>query len=252
MVSSPQHHPLTCGRILWLARRELERGFSASWHARVVAPRILSSCRKDLAAARTADEAPTVHVLCGEDQWLMTAWMLASWLHVTRRDWNVHIHDDGTLSQNAKGQLIRLFPGLAVIDRAAADETMGRVLKPFPLCAAYRASHPLGIKCFDVPHIAAARGDRYILLDSDVLFFSQPPMILDWAADEITTSSWFNEDPQEPSPISPEVCEEDFGIALWPRGEQRALPAAPECDRLRQLREMAGPSRSAERKSLAN
>lgn len=211
MLSIP---PIRPGRWWWLAQRDFKRGRAATWHDYITSKRILSEC---VALPKTDPNSPTptVHVLTGQDQWLLTAWMLASWFHFTERSWNVQLHDDGSLKANAIAQIEELFPGITIIRREHADELINPLLERYPKCQAYRNQHPLGLKCFDIPHIS--KGDRFILLDSDVLFFKKPTFILDWASNADDGSTWYNQDPQEPSPISPARCVKDFGFTLWPR-----------------------------------
>jgi hypothetical protein len=203
---------LTIGRAWWLMRRDIERGFLAAWHYRVTSSQILDKCRT-LPEANSDDSFPHVHVLAGEEQWLMATWMLASFLHFTDHPWNIHIHDDGTLSDHAIDELSRLFEGIKIVRRGDADAEMAQTLSMYPRCAEYRAAHPLGIKCFDIPHMA--KGNRFLLLDSDVLFFKRPDQILEWAADDNDVRIWFNQDPQEPSSLSSEQCRSDLGFELW-------------------------------------
>ncbi|MEZ5326114.1 MAG: hypothetical protein R3F19_13770 [Verrucomicrobiales bacterium] len=214
MTTSETGIPLTVGRAWWLVRRDIERGFAAAWHDHFTSTLILDR-RISVPKAHADDTSPPVHVLAGEEQWLMAAWMLTSFLHFTDRPWNIFVHDDGTLSENARAELIRLFDGITIVPRSDADVVMKDTLGMYPRCAAYRDAHPLGIKCFDIPHMA--KGERFLLLDSDVLFFKRPDQILAWAEDENDHSTWFNQDPQEPSSLSLDQCQSDLGFSLWPR-----------------------------------
>jgi hypothetical protein len=59
-------------------------------------------------------------------------------------------------------------------------------------------------------------GDRFILLDSDVLFFRYPREIMDWLASD-AEECWFNEDIEESALISADSAWADLGVPLWPR-----------------------------------
>lgn len=211
MLSIP---PIRPGRWWWLAQRDFKRGRAATWHDYITSKRILSECIA-LPKVDPTSSTPAVHILTGQDQWLLTVWMLASWFHFTQQSWNVQVHDDGTLKADAITQFERLFPGITIIRREQADQQIKPLLERYPRCQAYRNQHPLGLKCFDIPHLAT--GERFILLDSDVLFFKKPSFLLDWASRPDDGSTWFNQDPQEPSPISQDRCAKDLGITLWPR-----------------------------------
>ena len=202
---------LTPGRLWWLVKHDVKRGFHASWNDRVTASKIFTHCRS-LPPAGSA-EAMSVHVLTGQSQCVMTAWMLASWLHFTNKPWNVMIHDDGTLTELQKQALIKLYPGATLVTREQSDSEMSGILQNQPHCWQYRNRHPLGLKAFDIPHMAT--GDRFLMIDSDVLFFRKPTEILKWVSDSNDSSCWFNRDPQEPAPISLEAAREELGIELW-------------------------------------
>jgi hypothetical protein len=96
-------------------------------------------------------------------------WSLASWWAVTQGQGSVTVHDDGSLTEDDIGRFERLFPGLQVIRRPDADKAMASLLADYPLCAAYRASHPLALKLLDCPLLEPSAS--LFLLDSDVLFF---------------------------------------------------------------------------------
>jgi hypothetical protein len=200
------------GRIWWQLSRDMKRGWDASYH--------------DYNTLRRIDEwywpywgekaaQVPVHVLTGGKDWRLSAWMLASFFHFTEVAWPVVIHDDGTLNREARNGLTNLFEGARIIDRGEADAEMEKVLRPFPFCADYRFSHPLALKIFDMAHFA--QDDRFIIVDSDVLFFSRPGEIMDWATGPDTRACWFNEDVQEAALISAAEAREELDVKLWSR-----------------------------------
>jgi hypothetical protein len=199
------------GRLWWLLRRDLRRGWRASRHHYKTLPRIREWQRPFWTEHR---QTTPVHVLTGRNDWELAGWMLASWFHFSERAWPVVIHDDGTLTNEAGGVLRTLFPDVRIITRAEADKEMETVLKPFPFLYEYRALHPLALKVFDVPHFT--RGSRMIVFDSDLLFFGYPREILDWAEKQ-NEESWFNEDVEEGSLVGAAEAKEELGVTLWPR-----------------------------------
>ncbi len=199
------------GRLWWLFSRDFKRGWEATYHDYKTLPRI-----EDWSWP-FAKEPPTpvpVHVLTGADDWRLAAWMLASWFEATERNWSVDIHDDGTLPKDAQDTLVRLFPRARIITRAEADATMSRVLRAFPFCWEYRQMHPLGLKIFDVPHFS--EGARYLLFDSDVLFFRYPREILEWV-NEDRDECWFNADITDTTLVTAAEVKEEFNVRLWQR-----------------------------------
>jgi hypothetical protein len=198
------------GRLLYLLKRDFRRGWKASRHFYKTLPRIEQwTC--GFSEFSTAGTVP-VHVLTGAEDWRLAAWMLASFFDATERRWPVVIHDDGTLPSEARGTLARLFPGTRFILRQEADASMQAFLRAYPFCEGYRASHTLALKIFDIPHFAKA--DRFLVLDSDVLFFRYPHAINDWVTSR-ADECWFNEDVSEGALISASEAKEELDVKLW-------------------------------------
>ena len=91
---------------------------------------------------------------------------------------------------------------------------MNVVLANCPNLSRYRAELPLGLKAFDVPHFAT--GERYILLDTDLLFYASPARILRWV-DTGEDGCWFNQDATEPTAMSSEHAKNHYNVDLWPQ-----------------------------------
>ncbi|MEP6670112.1 MAG: hypothetical protein ABJF10_13210 [Chthoniobacter sp.] len=158
--------------------------------------------------------APPIHVLTSGKDWRLAAWMLASWLQFSEHAWPIFIHDDGTLPKEASETLGKLLPGARIIDRREADAAVGPLLHAFPFCADFRKLHPLALKLFDVTHFTP--GGRFLLFDSDLLFFNYPREILDWVAGG-ADECWFNEDAREGSLINAAEARGELGIKIWSR-----------------------------------
>lgn len=140
--------------------------------------------------------------------------MLASWSSFTGQNWRVVIHDDGTLPDDARAWFRVRFPQGGIIERVEADSTMSGALNGFPKCLEYRARHPLSLKIFDMPHFA--EGSRFMVFDSDILFFSRPDEILRWVSDG-EGGCWFNADVKDGTLITKQEAEEKLGVSLWAR-----------------------------------
>ncbi len=139
--------------------------------------------------------------------------MLASWFRATGRNWAVFIHDDGTLPADAREWFEAQFPSGRIIRRPEADSTVPSWLSAFPACQDYRSRHPLALKIFDVPLFAPGR--RFIILDSDILFFSKPDAILNWVSTD-SEECWFNQDVEDATLITTQEALDKLGINLWP------------------------------------
>ncbi|MFQ3671702.1 MAG: hypothetical protein SNJ84_09620 [Verrucomicrobiia bacterium] len=200
------------GRLIYLVRRDLARGPKVAWFEHGVGRRIRRW--RNPYAGGGVGEVP-VHVLTGVEQFRMVLWMLASWFHFTGRNWQVVVHDDGTLGKHEEAELLTCVPQARLVWAKEADREVQSGLRDLPLCRCYRERHPLARKLVDVPWLSSA--ERLILLDADVLFFKRPVEILRWVDGASDGSSWFNEDFQEPSPVAPVEVEQALGFPLWPR-----------------------------------
>jgi hypothetical protein len=199
------------GRILYEFNRDVKRGFAAAYHDRFVSQRILNW--RNPHADKPHEEIP-IHILTGSDDWLLACWMLASWFHFTERNWRVVIHDDGRLPPEARPAFVKMISGVRGVSAVEADRAVLDALTPYQACREYRMAHPLARKIFDMPLLA--RSDRFIILDSDLLFFRKPEAILRWCADG-AGQCWFNKDVREAMPISRTQVREKLGIDVWHR-----------------------------------
>ena len=197
------------GRLWWLLRRDLKRGWDASYHDYRTKPRIAEWAWPFW---KETPQTVPVHVLTGEKDWQLCCWMLASWFHFTEATWRIFIHDDGTLPEPARAIFRKLFSNIRIIPRDEADSRMDKVLAPYPFCHDYRNKHPLAVKIFDFATYTDA--ERFIALDSDVLFFNYPREIMEWVGSS-TQECWFNEDVEEGSLITPDNARSDLGVKLW-------------------------------------
>jgi len=199
------------GRLWWLIQRDFRRGWLASYHHYFTLPKI-SRLRFEQQLP-PGPEVP-VHLLTGNSDWQLGAWMLASWFRATGKEWRIVIHEDGSLSEEARAALQSIFPKAQFVEKAVADAVMAQALSRFPLCRRYRSEHPLARKIFDVPHFASSR--KFLLFDSDLLFFGHPKEILRWTESE-SEECWFNQDVAESSFVSKEEAKTRLGIDLWPK-----------------------------------
>jgi hypothetical protein len=202
---------MTEGTLRQRLQQDWKRGFTATWHDRVVSRRILAW--RNPYADQPHEEIP-VHVLTGSDDWLMACWMLASWFHFTRRNWRLFIHDDGRLPTEAREAFVKMVPGVRGVSAVDADHTVLDALSGHAACREYRLAHPMARKIFDVPILT--RADRFIILDSDLLFFRKPEAILRWCADG-AGQCWFNRNLTGTMPISRSQVREKLGIDVWHR-----------------------------------
>lgn len=204
---------LTPGALLYRLRRDIQRGLAATCADYFIRGQVWRW--RNPHATDPAQEVP-VHLLCGAEQADMAAWMIASWTRHTSRNWRYVVHDDGSLTDEIKVRFSALKIDLEIIDSPEADRQMAVHLATRPACAKYREHHPLARKIFDAPTLTKSPS-RFILLDTDVLFFAPPNEMVAWVERRTDESCWFNADCAEASNVSTTEAHQRLGVALWPR-----------------------------------
>ena len=120
-----------------------------------------------------------LHLLTGKRFWDMTAFCLWTFARHTGSPITPIIYDDGTITEEVKLPLLRLFPDTKFITQG---ETIARLDKHLPI-SKYPAlrerwlNYPNIRKLLD-PHVG--RQGWKLVLDSDLLFFREPTFLIDW------------------------------------------------------------------------
>ncbi len=120
-----------------------------------------------------------LHLLTGRRFWCQTAFCLWSFARQTGRPLAPVIYDDGTLTDEHRAPLSRLFPAARFVPQR---ETVARLdahlpAARFPALRERWLNYP-NIRKLTDPH-AGASGWK-LVLDSDLLFFRRPALLLDW------------------------------------------------------------------------
>jgi hypothetical protein len=124
---------------------------------------------------------PEIHFLTGARFWEQTAFCLRSLQQHAGRALPVVFQDDGTTTDAIAAHLARLFPDARWRRREEIVATLDRHLPAarFPVLRERWAAYPNIRKLTDV-HLGS-RGWK-LVLDSDLLFFRRPTLLLDWLA----------------------------------------------------------------------
>ena len=200
------------GHWWWRAQRDFKRGMRSTVGDYFTGPKIWRW--RNPFATTTLQSVPIALVL-GHEHVTMAAWMLASWTVVTGRNWQIVLHDDGTLPADTIGRLHHLGLDVTLVSRAEGNVRTAAALATCDLCRRYREQYPLGLKLIDAPLLQSS--DRFILLDPDVLFFRPPSEIIRWVDDVDDLSCWFNADVAEASNVPAAEARNRLGVSLWPR-----------------------------------
>ncbi len=198
------------GAIAYQIRRKFRNGLRTAYYRDVVRQRILET----EPVRETSSEACEIHVLTWSEDWLNLLWALKSFYRFSGRHYALCIHDDGTLPAAASAILREHFPGARLISREAADREVLAGLAAYPRCLAFRQSNTLSLKLFDFVHYL--NSPRMLLIDSDVLFFSEPVELLRRIETPEYGMNTVNADVASAYTVDPaDVCER-FGFELAP------------------------------------
>jgi len=131
--------------------------------------------------ARLGAPRVTLHLLSGKRFWYQTAFCLHSFAQHCEVGVDADIYDDGSFDERLVAELTRLGPGLrfhpAAAIRARLDEYLPE--DKFPVLRERWRNYP-NIRKLTEPHLGS-QGWK-LVIDSDLLFFRRPALLLDWLA----------------------------------------------------------------------
>ena len=123
-----------------------------------------------------------LHMLVGTRFWFMAAYALVSLQKHTDPAVHVHLYDDGSLEAKQREKLDTLARAVTFHDRAGIDERIERYLPEdrFPFIRERLRNYP-NLKKLTDPHVGSTGAK--LVIDADILFFSQPMELLQWSDD---------------------------------------------------------------------
>ena len=195
--------------MLTAVRQTIRRAW-ASTGRRLAAPAAVALHRRPGGQLQT----PTVHMLVSSRTWDAGLLAAVCFEHHTGRRWRFFIHEDGTVGEPARRRILSVLPDATLVSREESDARAVEFLAAYPRCLAERSRHNLFLKFSDFA--AFCPGDRFIVLDSDVIFFRRPPEVLDWV-DSSSVACRYNEDTKEKFCIPRGHIEKEMGVTMWPR-----------------------------------
>lgn len=119
---------------------------------------------------------------------LMACWCLKSLIQYSGEVWDIWIADGG-LDEQSAALLKAHFPGIQIVRSGELSELSVSKLRQFPLCSwlRHQRGYAPSIKLFDpLFHVAP---HRFLLLDSDILFFRKPEVLLSLLRNEDNRSA---------------------------------------------------------------
>jgi hypothetical protein len=120
-----------------------------------------------------------IHLLTGRRFWYQTAFCLWSLSKSSGRAVAPVIYDDGTLDDNVRAPLARIFPLARFIERSDCIRRLDEFLpvSRYPSLRERWTNYPHIRKLID-PHVGG--GGWKLVSDSDLLFFRSPDFLLHW------------------------------------------------------------------------
>jgi len=185
-----------------------QHGMRVVWYRDVVRKRILRT-RPVTGLNDTSCEA---HVMTSGQDWLNLMWALKTFYHFSKRRYALCIHDDGTVPPHGRSAMRHHFPDARYIERSAAAAHVLPLLEPYPRSLVFRRTNHLAPKVFDFAVYLNA--PRMFLLDSDVLFFSEPTELLRRIDDPGYRKNSVNADIASAYTVEPEVVKAAMGFDL--------------------------------------
>lgn len=197
---------------LWLKfRQTFGNGVQAAWYRDIVRPRILAT------RPVVADDASVaeIHVLTSANDYLNLLWALKSFYHISNRHYALCIHDDGSLTDEIRATMAKHFPAARILNRRQAELDVLATLQNYPLCRKFREANHLSPKVFDFRQYLQA--DRMLLLDSDVLFFTEPTELLRRIETPDYRLNCVNGDIKSAYTVTPELARQHCDVRLTER-----------------------------------
>lgn len=123
----------------------------------------------------------TLHLMTGRRFWCQTVFCLHSFARAARITVRAELYDDGTIDGACAGRLRRLGAGVRIHAAADLREKLDQHLpaEKFPVLRERWLHYPNIRKLIDA-HLGSAGWK--LVLDSDLLFFRSPGLLLDWLA----------------------------------------------------------------------
>ena len=204
---------LSPGALLLRFRTKYGHGLATARWRDTVRPYIL----KTPPVQGATDGRCEIHVFTSAGDYLNLMWALKSFYRYSNRAYALAIHDDGSLTDSICSTLQAHFPDARLIRRAQADAQAALVLRNYPLCQQLRASYVVAPKVLDfLPYL---QSERMLLLDSDMLFFREPTVLLERIDDPNYRLNCVNRDLLESKTVlvTPEVLQQTVGVTLQAR-----------------------------------
>lgn len=202
---------MSIGSLVLQFRQKYEHGWQTAYFRDNVRFRILDT--KPI--PHTTDHTCEIHVFTCAKDWLNLIWTLKTFYYYSNRHYALCIHDDGTLTEENRETLQYHFPNARIIDRPSADTRVLEELKDYPHCLEFRKTNHLAPKVFDFA--SYLESNRMLLLDSDILFFQEPTVLLERIEDPNYLLNTVNSDVESAYTVDPKEVKEKYNFEVIER-----------------------------------
>lgn len=201
-------------RPTWLKLQEARReGFGNVWNRRWHQRQILGT---PPVRTRPGPDRVEVRALTWRRDWMNLLWALKSFYHFARVDYPLYIHDGGLLPEQF-AKIRRHFPDAVLVPREQADVRVQEELARRGLTRSleYRLKNPSTRKLWDF--FAFSTADYLISIDSDIVFFRRPDLLLPDPGAEPACNLYNRDASDQWYSMTPDELEAAFGIRPRPR-----------------------------------
>lgn len=166
-------------------------------------------------ASQSAFKSCEVHLLTSKWDWDLALWAVHSFYHWASVDWPLVIHDGGGLGTQEWACFKTHFPNARLVPALEADGLVNNYLAKRDLSATIHARANCNLMRKVIDTAVMCQAPRFILLDSDVLFFRAPTHLLQLAQ---ASSQRFHllRDYQDSYSIDRDTAQGKLGIRLPP------------------------------------
>lgn len=154
----------------WLNVRKIERSRQA-----------MESIATQIKCPKFSEATPNLEIwfLTGKKFWYQTLFCIKSLIESSQQDFFIHICDDGSLDDELTDRILTQVPYIHVHRLAEIEERLEHALPhdQFPYLWHKRTIYPHIKKLTDIH--AGTQGYKMVL-DSDMLFYREPNVVLEW------------------------------------------------------------------------
>lgn len=139
----------------------------------------MEAAAASLPAPQFSGPPATLYVMSGERFWHQTAFCLWSFAQASQRPLHPVVYSDGSLIEARAAEIYRMFPEARVISEKEITATLDEHLPEsrFPFLRKRRLEY---IPLRKVTDVHCHGSGWRLFVDSDILFFHRPDLLLDW------------------------------------------------------------------------